>query len=116
MATRLPFNRYGSLVCALALVVEGAGVVRLAAQAATASIQGTITDPSGAAVPSAAIEATNTGTGAKQTTTSDAAGRFNVPDLAVGSYDIQSTKTGFSTVVHKGITLTVGAQAVVDFS
>src|SRR4029077_2353644 len=61
-------------------------------------------------------ELKNTGTGATQTVSTDAAGRFNVPDLAVGSYDVQATKTGFSTVVHRGVTLTVGAQAVVDFS
>ena len=100
----------------VALVSAGPGALRLYGQAATASIQGTVTDQSGAGVPGASVEAKNTGTGTTQTTTSDAAGRFNIPDLAVGSYDVQATKTGFSTVVHRGITLTVGSQVVADFS
>jgi hypothetical protein len=58
----------------------------------------------------------NTGTGSTRTATSDGAGRFNLPDLAVGSYDVQAGKSGFSTVVHRAIALTVGAESVVDFT
>src|SRR5262249_15033542 len=47
---------------------------------------------------------------------SDAQGRFRVPDLGVGSYEVQSSKDGFSSVVRRGITLTVGSENVVDFS
>jgi len=97
-------------------MIGGYGAVRLAGQAATASIQGTVTDQSGAAVPGAAVEAKNSGTGSAQTATTDAAGRFNIPDLTVGGYDVQATKMGFSTVIHRGISLTVGAQVVADFS
>jgi hypothetical protein len=105
-----------ALFCALAFFLMGdVGAIRLRGQAATASILGTVTDQSGAAIPGAVIQVKNTGTAAVQTTTSDAAGRFNAPNLAVGSYDIQAAKTGFSTVVHRGVTLTVGAQTVVDF-
>ena len=111
-----PFMRIFVCFLAAMVVCSGIGALRLNGQAATASIQGTVTDQSGAAVPGAAVEVKNTGTGATQTTTSDSAGRFNAPDLAVGSYDVQATKAGFSTVVRRGITLTVGAQAVVDFS
>src|SRR6516225_7142889 len=98
------------------LLLGGIGAGRLAAQAATGSILGTVVDQTGAAVPGAAVEVKNTGTGAVRATTSDGAGRFNLPDLAVGSYDIQAGKTGFSTVVRRGITLTVGAETVVDFT
>jgi hypothetical protein len=98
------------------LGVSGVGVTRLKAQAATATILGTVTDASGAAVPDAAVQVKNTGTGATQSTTSDAQGRFRLPELVVGNYDIQATKMGFSTVVHNGITLNVGSQTVVDFS
>jgi hypothetical protein len=89
---------------------------RLSGQAATATIQGTVTDSTGAAIPDAAVQVKNVGTGLTQSTASDAQGRFNVPDLGIGEYEVQATKTGFSNVVHKGITLTVGAQAVVDFN
>ena len=45
-------------------------------------------------------------------------GGYRVPDLGVnyGDYEIQASKTGFSTVVHKGIALNVGAQTIVDFA
>lgn len=105
------------LGCALAFVVIGGmGAVRLAGQAATGSILGTVTDQSAAAVPGAAVEVRNTETGAVRSTTSDAAGRFTLPNLAIGTYDVQAAKAGFATVVHRAIALTVGAETVVDFS
>src|SRR5690242_13776205 len=100
----------------LVLMGYGVWVDRLHAQAASGTIQGTVTDATGGAVPDASVQVRNTGTGAAQTTTTDSAGRFTVSDLAVGSYEVQATKAGFSTVVHRGITLAVGSQSVVDFS
>jgi hypothetical protein len=91
-------------------------VVNLAAQGTTATILGTVTDMSGAAVPDAAVQIRNVGTGQGQTVSSDAQGRYRVPDLGVGDYEIQASKAGFSTVVHKGVALNVGAQTVVDFA
>ena len=104
--------------CALIaiLAVSFCAVRRLDAQGATATIPGTVTDASGAAVPDANVQVKNTATGASQTTTSDAQGRFRVPDLGVGDYEVQASKMGFQTSVHKGITLAVGSQTVVDFS
>jgi len=103
-------------VCLITTCIGFVGVPRLHGQGATATIQGTVTDMSGAAIGGASVEVRNTGTGLTQTTTSDSAGRFRVPDLGVGSYDVQASQTGFSSVVHRGITLTVGAQSVVDFA
>ena len=51
---------------------------------------------------------TDVGKGDTQMTTSDAQGRYRVPALPVGEYEVQSGKEGFQTFVHKGITLTVG--------
>lgn len=98
------------------LLVSCCSVNRLDAQAATGTILGTVTDSSGAAIPEASMQVRNIGTGATQVVTADAQGRFRVPDLIVGDYEVQAAKTGFSTVVHKGITLTVGSQNVVDFA
>jgi len=89
---------------------------RLAAQYETGTISGTASDSSGAALPDAKIEAKNVGTNVTQTTLSDPAGRFRIPDLPIGNYEVEASKAGFQTVVHKGITLTVGANLVVDFS
>ena len=103
-------------VAALLAFLAAMGAARLHAQGATATILGTVNDTSGAAIPDAMVEAKNVGTGAVQAVTADAQGRFRVPQLGVGDYEIQAAKAGFSTVVRKGVTLTVGAQAVVDFA
>ena len=110
---------YAQTVCALAalLIIHGSARENfLSAQVSTATILGTVTDASGAAIAEAAIQVKNAGTGVTQTSTTDAAGRFNVPDLGIGDYEVQASKTGFSTVVHRGITLSIGSQSVVDFS
>ncbi len=99
-----------------ALVFAFFGTGHLFAQGTTATILGTITDTSGAAVAGAAVQVRNVGTGSTQSVMSDAQGRYRVADLGVGEYEVQAGQTGFSTLVHKGITLTVGSQSVVDFS
>ena len=101
----------------LTVILLGCGAAgRLKAQGTTATILGTVTDTTGATVPNTAIQVRNVGTGQIQTIQSDSAGRYNVPDLPVGDYELQATREGFATLVHKGLTLTVGAQLVVDFS
>jgi hypothetical protein len=98
----------------LTLFVAIAGASGLSGQ--TATISGTVTDMSGAAAPTATVSVKNVGTGAAQSVSSDTLGRYNVPDLPIGEYDVQASKAGFQTVIHKGITLTVGATGVVDFT
>ena len=95
------------------LFFSGASVY---AQGSAATILGVVTDASGASIADAAVQAKNLATGAIQSTISDAQGRFNVADLGIGNYEVQASKAGFSTVLHKGITLTVGSQNVVDFA
>jgi hypothetical protein len=62
----------------------------------TANIQGVIQDPSGAGVAKAQIVLVNTGTGVKQTATSDPSGNYRFVSLAPGSYKISAEATGFS--------------------
>ena len=118
MSSNLMHSRAGTL-CVLITALAGIGLIapqRLAGQGATATILGTVTDPSGAAIGDASVQVRNIGTGISQATTADAQGRFRVSDLGVGEYEVQASKPGFSTLVHKGITLTVGSQNVVDFA
>jgi outer membrane receptor protein involved in Fe transport len=100
------------LVLAFGFVMSG----RLNAQGATGAVSGTVTDPSGAAIPRASVQVKNIATGQVQQTPADAQGRYSIVELPVGNYEAQATAPGFQTVVHTGITLTVGAQSVVDFS
>jgi hypothetical protein len=86
------------------------------AQGATATISGIVADASGAAIVGAAIQIKNSGTGIAQAATSDSQGRYRVPELAIGTYNVVASRQGFQTVVQAGVELTVGAQTVVDFS
>ena len=100
-----------------ALLVASLIPSHLNAQGATsATILGTATDSSGAVIANAAIEVRNVSTGSLQKVATDGQGRYTAPDLLVGNYEVQAAAPGFQTVIHKGITLTVGSQTVVDFS
>jgi len=90
---------------------------RLNAQGTTsASILGTVTDPAGGLVPNASVQVKNIATGQVQKAPTDAQGRYTIANLPIGDYEAQSSAQGFQTTVRRGITLTVGAQAVVDFA
>ncbi len=90
---------------------------RLSAQGATsATVLGTVTDSAGAVVPNAPVQVKNVATGQVQHVATDAQGRYTIADLPIGNYEAQATAPGFQTTVRRGITLTVGEQAVVDFS
>ncbi len=75
-------------------------------QGATASITGTVTDPSGAVVAGVAIEARNTETGAVYQAASTSAGNYTVPGLPVGTYALNAKAAGFKTYTHQNLALT----------
>ena len=88
----------------------------LVAQVSTATVLGTVTDASGATIPEAAVQVKNVATGATQSAVSDGQGRYSLPSLVVGDYEVQASKMGFQTTLKTGVQLTVGSQTVVDFS
>jgi hypothetical protein len=84
-------------------------------QGATGSVSGRVTDASSAAVPGATVSIKNTATSATQTVNTDDQGRYAVPDLPIGPYDITVSKTGFQNSARNGFAMTVGASPVLDF-
>ena len=82
----------------------------------TATISGTVTDSSGAILSGATVVVRNAGTDVAQTTSTDVQGRYSVPELPVGDYQVRVSAPGFQNMVRTGITLSVGAQSVVDFA
>ena len=100
----------------MAFLVASIGATQLWAQAQTATISGTATDSSGGALAGAKVDATNTGTNITQSTVTDAQGRYTIPQLQVGTYNIQASSPGFKTVVHSSVTLSIGATIVVNFA
>lgn len=108
-------NRFGKSILAVAIGIALVfASAHAGAQTITASIRGSISDPSGAAVPKAAITATNTATGVKSSTASDASGLYNFQFLPIGSYTVDATATGFSTARVGPLTLEIDQIAQIN--
>ena len=73
----------------------------------TASISGTVSDPSGAVVPNAKVTLTQQETGTTQTSTTNGDGLYDVPGLPVGHYTLAVTAPGFTTYQKTGIVVNV---------
>ena len=91
------------LVCALALLLAVPCAVR--AQVVTASIRGTISDESGAAVAGAEVTITNVATDYSRTAQTAADGEYSFQGLPLGSYRIHAAHAGFKAVTQTGIEL-----------
>lgn len=78
------------------------------------TIGGTVIDPSGAAIPRAALTIRNTGTGFEKTIQTDGTGSFIAPGLPFGSYTVTATATGFGVATTKPLTLSVGSTVNVN--
>src|ERR1700692_1922017 len=98
----------------LAMSLLSAG--RAHAQVAGATLAGTVKDSSDASVPQAQVAITNVSTGVARNVTTDSAGFYTAPNLLPGDYEVKVTAQGFSTALHKGISLTVGAQQALNIT
>lgn len=94
-------------VCAVALLFSSA----LLAQ--NSSLNGTVTDPSGAVIPNAAISLANEQTGIQRLTTSDAQGRYTFDNLLPGTYRIAGKVAGFADAVVNDIEILVNQPATI---
>src|SRR5215831_16729361 len=91
-------------ICIFVCLVLASRVSALAqAGAATGSIRGTVLDPTGAAVAKAQVEARNVLTGYEHKSMTDDQGRFELPLLPVGTYDIQAKAAGFTAYQQRGV-------------
>ena len=83
----------------------------LVAQELAGRISGSVVDPTGAVIPGAAVTATHVGTGTVYRATTNAAGRFIIPRVRLGRYDITVETQGFSRAVIAGVQVAVGSTA-----
>ena len=97
----------GLSICLFATFLFAAAVTAQT-QITTGTIQGTILDANGAAVPGAEVEVKNVDTNFTRTTTSDEDGRFSALQLPPGRYTVKIAKTGFATTVVEKADVTVG--------
>jgi Carboxypeptidase regulatory-like domain len=86
----------------------------LFAQTDRGTITGTVTDPAGAVVPNAPIEAKNVGTGAVYPAATSATGNYTIAQLPVGNYELTVTVAGFKKYIRTGITVEVAGIDRVD--
>ena len=106
------------LIVSLFLCITWASLVSVAAwgqsQAINGTIRGRIVDPSGAAIPEAAVTVTNRSTGFSRSGSTTSDGYYVFPNLPLGVYDVTIQKTGFASVKHPGVVLEAGKEAVID--
>ena len=104
----------GALLIAMGIAFSW--VLTGSAQSTTGTILGTVKDQSDAVLPGATVKVTNVDTGIVRTTVAGNNGGYRIQALAVGAYEVQVEMSGFQIAVRKGITLSVGQDAVVDFA
>jgi hypothetical protein len=83
-------------------------------QAVNGSIEGTVKDSSGAALPGVTVTITNTDTGAQRVVVSGGEGNYRAPLLPLGNYDVIAELSGFKKFEQKGITLSAGQSALIN--
>ena len=91
----------------LALFLISFALGGLAHAQSTASLNGIVTDPAGAAVPNAKVVAINQATGVEKATQSDEAGAYLFPALPIGTYRLEVTAASFQTAVISSLKLEV---------
>jgi hypothetical protein len=90
------------------------GVTSLRGQGSTAAITGTVTDPSGAVIPGAAVSVFNQATGVDFHQETNSSGIYSVGSLLPGAYTVTVAAKGFKTYVNRGLGLTVNQILRID--
>ncbi|MCZ6490788.1 MAG: TonB-dependent receptor [Acidobacteria bacterium] len=98
------------------LLVVFLGAAASFAQNPTATILGVVRDGTGAVIPDTSLTARNVETGQMRTTVSASDGSYRFSAMPVGNYEVQVLQAGFQTAVRSGLRLTVGLEAVVNFT
>jgi len=83
-------------------------------QDVTASITGTVTDPSGSAIVGATVTAKSVERGTRFTAVTNDSGIYRISQLPVGNYDLRVEKTGFQTSLYPAFTLVLNQTARID--
>lgn len=86
----------------------------LNAQDYRATILGTVTDPTGAAIPGARVTVTNIATGLVSRSSADGEGAFTIPLLLPGNYTMQVQQQGFNTFIRNGVVLQANGRVRID--
>ena len=103
-------------VIILSLLMGLSWPLSVRAQVITATVLGTVKDQSGAVLPGATVTAKSENTGSVRTVVSDEAGRYRIPALPVGHYEVRAELSGFRSELRQGIELAVGQELALDLT
>jgi len=103
-------SRWVAVILLLLVAVPG-----LLGQATTGSFVGTVSDPSGGAVPDASVVATNTATGVTYSSQTDAEGNFSIFHVPPGTYSVKVTKPGFQVETIENIVMYIDQKQLLNF-
>lgn len=109
----LSMRRLCSLLLFTVLLI-GTPLLAPAQSAGTASIQGSVTDATGALIPGAAVTLTADATHVKRTASTDSGGQYNFPNVSIGNYSILVTDAGFASYTQTHIVLEVGSSIAIN--
>ncbi|CAN5570745.1 hypothetical protein BH10ACI4_BH10ACI4_13650 [soil metagenome] len=101
------------MVVLVGLLLLSAPVAMLG-QAVSATMLGSVTDPSGAAVPNAKVTVTQTDTGVTHDSLTNGSGNYTFPDLKPGSYTVTVEASGFKKTTHQNVDLLVNSSTRLD--
>jgi hypothetical protein len=93
----------------LALVGIGVGLAQ-----STATLSGTVSDPTGAVVPGASVAIRSLATGVERSTLSDGTGNYTAPSLQPGDYTVTVSAAGFAKYTVQRVTLEVDGHVTVN--
>jgi hypothetical protein len=99
---------------ALLVLIVPLCAAAVSAQVVGAILTGTVADPSGAAVPNAAVSVRNTETGVVTVVQTNGAGIYSAPNLLPGEYTISAEASGLTSGPLQALTLTVGEKQILD--
>lgn len=109
---RRSFARLLSFITLFSILLLGSTV--LWGQEVTATINGTVTDPSGGAVSGATVTVTDLERNVKTTSTTNAAGAYSFPRLPVSRYSVRVEASGFQAAVKPEVALVLNQVAQID--
>jgi outer membrane receptor protein involved in Fe transport len=110
-----PQLRKKFLACAAGVICFSLiGVTTLRGQGSSATITGTVTDPSGAVIPGAAVTVLNQATGVDFHQATNSAGVYTVGSLIPGTYTVTVSAKGFKTYANRELVLTVNQILRID--
>jgi Carboxypeptidase regulatory-like domain len=101
-------------LAALSLTLTLLAISAVGLAATTGQITGTVTDSSGAAVPTAQVAATQPDTGLSKVTVTDVNGKYSLLALQTGRYNLKFTRDGFKTYEKVGVVVDVNSALLID--